>query len=332
MNKMKITGIAIAVILVLFVLLGPYFILQEGRLAVVTRFGKIIRTETEAGLKLKMPFLDQVKQFPKKIQSWDGEAQPLPTGENQLIWVDTTARWKIADAKLFYESVGTINQANSRLDDVIDSSVRKIIANNLLYEAVRNSNIINEIERENVYQNQIDAPEGDPDVPEIRSIFTNIKYDSVKKGRKIISDEMLIEAQKNTPKYGIDLIDIIVRQIKYSDDLTKSVFDRMIKDRNQIAQAFRSAGEGEKAKWLGQMEKELRDIRSTAERTAKEKKAMADAQSLEIRNRAYTKDPEFADFWMALKEYETLLPKMKKILTTDLEFFKYLYDRMGRDR
>lgn len=328
---MKITLIIVAVLVVIFFMMGPYYILEEGELAVVTRFGEIIKSESEAGLKLKMPIVDQVRKYPKKIQSWDGEAQRFPTEENQLIWVDITARWKITDQKLFYESLGTITQAHSRLDDVINSSARDIIAVNLLREAVRNSDLINEIERKDVYRTQ--AIETGAEKGEIVSkinTFTKTTYEPIVKGREKLSDEMLTVARKTTDTYGIILIDVIVRQIKYSDDITQNVYRQMIKERNQIARAFRSDGEGEKAKWLGKMEKELLDIRSGAERKAKVIKAKADGKALEIRNRAYDRDAEFADFWMAMVEYQKLLPKMRKIITTDFEFFKYLYRKSGR--
>lgn len=333
MKGAKTSFIIILVLLLIFLLMGPYYIVKEGEQAVVTRFGKIVKTETDAGLKFKLPIVDIVSRYPKKILSWDGDAQRLPTAENQFIWVDATARWRINDIQLFYESVGTITQAHSRLDDVIDSSVRKIIARNSLREAVRNSNVINEIQRKDVFQTQAQAEgeEGEfKDISLISVTFTDAKYEEIKVGRKMLSDEMLTEARENTPKYGIELIDIIIRQIKYSEDLSQSVYNRMIKERNQIAQAFRSDGEGKKARWLGQMEKELRTIRSDAERQAKEIKSKADGESLEIRNRSYSLNPEFAEFWMALVEYQKLLPKMKKILTTDFEFFKYLYNKMGR--
>lgn len=328
MNKMKPVFIVLIVLAIIFFMMGPYFVVEEGELAIVTRFGKIINTESEAGLKFKLPVLDQVKKYPKKIQSWDGEARRIPTEENQFIWVDATARWKISDLKKFYESVGTISQAQSRLDDVIDSSVRQIIANNLLREAIRNSNIINEIKRKNVFQTQDE--ETQEDKSQVISTFTDTKYASIKKGRVQLTDEMLTAAKEITPQYGITLIDIIIRQIKYSDDLTLSVYNRMIKERNQIAQAFRSDGEGENARWLGKMGKELLLVRSGAERKAKEIKAKADAEALNIRNRAYSKDADFADFWMAIVQYQKILPNLKKILTTDFEFFKYLYKKSGR--
>ncbi len=328
MDKMKPVFIVLIVLAVIFFMMGPYFIVEEGEMAIVTRFGKIINTESDAGLKFKLPVLDQVTKYPKKIQSWDGDARRLPTEENQFIWVDATARWKISDLQKFYESVGTISQAQSRLDDVIDSSVRQIIANNLLREAIRNSNVINEIERKNVFQTQDE--ETQKDKSQVISTFTDTQYASIHKGRIQLTDEMLNAAKEITPQYGITLIDIIIRQIKYSDDLTHSVYNRMIKERNQIAQAFRSDGEGENARWLGKMGKELLLVRSGAERKAKEIKAKADAEALNIRNKAYTKDTDFADFWMAIVQYQKILPNLKKILTTDFEFFKYLYKKSGR--
>ncbi|MEN8152971.1 MAG: protease modulator HflC [Acidobacteriota bacterium] len=328
MNKMKPVFIVLIVLAIIFFMMGPYFIVEEGELAIVTRFGKIINTEDEAGLKFKLPVFDLVTKYPKKIQSWDGDARRLPTEENQFIWVDATGRWKISDLKKFYESVGTIAQAQSRLDDVIDSSVRKIIANNLLREAIRNSNVINDIERKNVFQTQDE--ETKEDKSQVISTFTDTQYANINKGRVQLTDEMLNAAKEITPQYGITLIDIIIRQIKYSDDLTHSVYNRMIKERNQIAQAFRSDGEGENARWLGKMERELKLVQSDAERKAKEIKAKADATALDIRNKAYSRDADFADFWMAIVQYQKIMPNLKKILTTDFEFFKYLYKKSGR--
>lgn len=341
MSKLKILFIILAVLLLIVVIVGPYYIIDEGELAVVTRFGKIIQSESEAGLKLKMPFVDSVMKYPKKIQSWDGEAQRFPTQENQLIWVDFTARWRITDPKKFYETLGTITQAHSRLDDIINSSARDIIAINPLRESVRNSNQINTIERKDVYR--IDSTEtnsGDEeknqengvnkDIVASINTITKITYEPIVKGREKLSEEMLKTARIVTDTYGIKLIDVIIRQIKYSDDITQNVYRQMIKERNQIARAFRSDGEGEKAKWLGKTDKELRTIRSEAERQAKEKKAAADGKALEIRNKAYSKDQEFAEFWIAVQQYEKVLPGMKKILTTDFEYFKYMYNKSGK--
>ena len=131
------------------------------------------------------------------------------------------------------------------------------------------------------------------------------------------------------PQFGIEVIDVVFRQIKYSDDLTESVYNRMIADRQQIAQAFRSDGEGQKADWLGRRERELNVVLSEARREAEEIKGKADAKAANIYASAYTQDPEFYEFWKAIETYRTLMPRFQKTLSTDAEFFKYLYDQKG---
>jgi len=329
MRKTIIILVIIGVVLLLGALLGPYYTITEGEQAVVVQFGRIVRTETTAGLKYKVPLIESVVKYSKKVQSWDGDAQRIPTSENQFIWVDTTARWRITDPKKFYESVGTMTTAQGRLDDVIDSEVRKIISKNPLREAVRDSNVISQIKRTNAFANVAGSAEASQGLANITTL-AEIQYEPITTGRRALSIEMLNEARSIMPQYGIELIDVIIRQIKYSDDLTQSVYDRMIKERSQIAQAFRSDGEGEKAKWLGQTTRELLQIQSEADRKAKEIKAKADAQALEIRNRAYSQDPSFADYWMALEEYKALLPKFNKTMSTEADFYKYLYNRRAK--
>ena len=149
MRRTIVILVIVGVVLLIASLLGPYYIVTEGEQAVVVQFGKIVRVERDAGLKYKVPFVESVIKYSKKVQSWDGDAQRIPTSENQFIWVDTTARWRISDPKKFYESVGSMTQAQGRLDDVIDSEVRKIISKNPLREAVRDSNVISQIKRTN---------------------------------------------------------------------------------------------------------------------------------------------------------------------------------------
>lgn len=329
MKKLVITLVVIVVGVLLFFAIGPLYMIKEGEQAVIVRFGRIITINTEAGLYAKMPMVDKVQGYSKKILSWDGEAQRLPTEENQFIWVDATGRWRIADPKKFYESVGTVTQAQSRLDDVIDSEVRKIVSRNSLREAVRNSNVINEIERTNVYQTPTATAEGDIEEVSI-AVFTETVYEEISKGRGMLSDEILAGARDITPQYGIELIDIVIRQIKYSEDLTESVYSRMIKERNQIAQAFRSDGEGKKAAWIGKMNRELETIQSQAYEEAERIRGEGDAQAADIYARVYRRDPEFYAFWKSVESYRKMLPRFNKTLTTSPDYFNYLYDMEGR--
>ena len=327
MKKTITVIIVVGVILLLFLITGPFYVIEEGQQAVVVRFGRIIEVNQNAGLKIKVPFVDKVERFSKKVLAWDGEAQLIPTKENQFIWVDTTARWRIKDPKLFYQSVGTMTQAHSRLDDVIDSTVRKIISRSSLVEAVRNSNVINEIKRGNVYLSG-NTPVGEQALA--LDVFTNIVYEKIEKGRIELSGEIYKDSSAIVPQYGIELIDLLIRQIKYSDDLTESVYNRMIKERNQIAQAFRSDGEGKKAARLGEMERELRTIQSEAYRSSETIKGEADAKAAAIYAASYNRNPEFYQFWKALESYRATLPRFNKTLTTEPEYFNYLYDQRGR--
>lgn len=331
MRKAVTVGVVVLFFIIVFLLLGPLWVLQEGEQGVLLQFGAIVGSHQDAGLKLKTPIVDHVVKFPKKILSWDGAAQRIPTEENQFIWVDTTARYRIQDPDLFYESVTTMDQALSRLDDIIDSEVRKIISRNPLIEAVRDSNVINQIDRRNVFATAGGA-DSDIDDSVISETFTNVVFIPIAEGRTQLSDQVLTEARRLIPQFGIELIDVVVRQIKYSDDLTESVYNRMIADRQQIAQAFRSDGEGQKARWLGRRERELNVILSEARRLAEEIKGDADARASAIYADAYTRDPEFFEFWKAIEAYRTLLPNFRKTLTTDAEFFKYLYDQSGAEQ
>ena len=263
--KKFVTGlIIIFALVIIFVLMGPLYIVNEGNQVVVTRFGSIVKTHTDAGLHIKIPFLDKVTTYPKLVLSLDGDAQRIPTKENQFIIVDTTSRWRISDPEKFYQSFKDLNSAYNKLSDIIDSSTRTVITQNRLSEIVRSSNIINE-------NKDAESSAQDDETKEIENLVTeSTANELVSFGRSELCKQMTEDANKLVPEYGIELIDIVPRQIKYSDELTESVYNRMIKDRNQVAQAYRSLGEGKKAEWLGKLESEKRTIASEAYRKSEE--------------------------------------------------------------
>lgn len=330
MKKFVTTLVILVILLVIFVLLGPFYILKEGEQSVVTRFGAIVKSEQNAGLKFKTPMIDTVIKYPKRILSWDGDAQRIPTKENQFIWVDTTARWKITDPLKFYESVTTLQQAYSRLDDVIDSSVRTIISDSPLAEAVRSSNLIKESEHKTTIEIKVDDSASKSVEELLKNTSAVAAFDEVKLGRQELSKEMLKVARRITPEYGIELIDIVIRQIRYSDDLTQSVYNRMIKERKQIAEFYRSYGEGKKAEWLGKLDNEKRSILSSAYEKSETLKGTADAEATQIYAEAYGQDESFFEFWRSIESYKKVLPKFTKTLSTDMDYFKYLYNQDGR--
>lgn len=324
MKKLLITlGVIVAAVVIL-IILGPFYILTQGEQAVVTRFGAIVNVETEPGLKFKMPFVDTVTRYSAKILSWDGDAQRIPTKENQFIYVDPTSRWIITDPQKFYETVKTIENAQLRLDDILDSTVRTVISENYLNEAVRNSNRINQM----TVVEEVSSIDDLEAAERLRSLtVSNTQQESIKIGRQGLSDRMLAFASSYTKEYGITLIDVVIRQIKYSDDLTESVYQRMIKERNQIAEAYRSYGRGQLAQWEGKTNSEQKSILSNAYARAEEIKGVADAEATRIYAEAYEKNPKFFELWRTLESYKTTLPDKTKILSTNLSYFDLLYGK-----
>ena len=319
-----------AVLLAALLSFNSFYIVEEGEQCVVTRFGEITDSHTDAGLYAKVPFVDVVTVYPSKILSLDGDPSRIPTKENQFIIVDTTSRWRISDPELFYQSMKTEEQAYVKLSDIIDSSTRTIITRNRLSEIVRSSNVINEHDALSSEKNQIAGIE-DEDTAEIEALVNvSSNNEVVTKGRSALCQEMAEEARKTVGEYGIELIDIVPRQIKYSDELTESVYNRMIKERNQVAQAYRSLGEGKRAEWLGKLENEKRTIESEAYRVSEETKGKADAEATAIYAAAYSRDTRFYEFWKSLESYKKTMPNFNSTFSTNMDYFKYLYSQDGK--
>ena len=325
MKKQTIrTIIIIAAIVLALIIINPFWILSEGEQAVVTRFGKIVDVQTQSGLKIKMPIVDSVTRYSSKILSWDGEPQRIPTKENQFIYVDPTSRWIISDPALFYETVNTTETAQLRLDDILDSTIRTVISENSLNEAVRNSNRINTMQ----VVEEVSSVENMEDAERLKSLtLSNVQQETIYKGREELSRQMLQNASSYTTQYGITLVDIVIRQIRYSDDLTESVYQRMIKERNQIAEAYRSYGRGQKAEWEGKTKSEQQSILSSAYAESERIKGIADAEATRIYALAYNEDPEFFELWRYLESYRKTVGSMDKILTTDVPYFDIMYGK-----
>jgi len=326
MKKVVTTIIIIFIVFIGILIAGPLYVINEGEQAVIVRLGAIPKdgVVTTAGLKVKIPFIDDVVRYPKKIMAWDGEARIVPTAERQFIFVDVVARWRIADPKKFYESISTVEAAYSKLAEIIDSEVRTVVAENPLIESVRNSDII--MERSSG-AGDLGFAEGIEAEIISTSTQSGSSYEPIKKGRRQLAEEILARSRRMVPEYGIELIDIVTRQISYSNELTPSVYARMIRERNQIAQAFRSEGEGRKAEWLGKMDNEKRSILSAAYTQSQTIMGNADARAARIYADAYTGGDRaaFYDFWRAIESYRQTMPKFDKTLTTDMEYFRYLY-------
>ena len=309
-------SVGVLVVVILLVLSGTFYTLEEGQQAIIVQFGRPVGDlVTEAGLHVKLPFVQEVRRFEKRLLIWDGDPNQIPTKGREFIWVDTTARWRIADAKKFLESVATERGAQSRLDDIIDSVVRDQVSGSELVELVRSTSWV--------------VPKGEA-LEEVPAELEEELKKKIARGREEITRIILAEARKIIPQYGIELVDVRIKRLDYVESVREKVYARMISERKRIAARFRSEGEGRSAEILGTMEKELRQIRSTAYRRAQEVRGKADAEATNIYGKAYNRDPEFYAFSRTLEAYKEGQNKNSTlILTTDSDYYRYLKKAAG---
>jgi len=306
---MKTKGILIVIVAAVIALaFFSAYTVDETEQVVITQFGRVIGDpKTEPGLYFRIPFIQNANYFPKNLQEWDGDPGQLPTQEKTYIWVDVFARWKIIDPIKFFQVVNNMVSAQGRLDDIIDPAVRNLIAENRLIETVRRTN--RELEFELL----------DSDLKE-EVAMTNIVV-----GRVKIEQAILEQAQPKLKPFGIELVDVKIKRVNYVEDVRKSVYERMIAERNKIAEKYRSEGKGEARKILGDKERDLKEITSTAYRAAEEIKGKADGEATNIYALAFGQDPEFYSFLKTLETYKTTLDENSSlVLSTDSEFLKYL--------
>jgi membrane protease subunit HflC len=313
---MKSKGIlyAVIVVVIIFFLAGPMYVVDETEQVVITQFGKAIgKPKTEPGLYFKIPIIQQVNRFRKNLLDWDGDPGQIPTLDKTFLWVDTFARWKIVDPLKFFETVNNETAALGRLDDIIDPAVRNFITSYPLIETVRMTN------------RELDTFEAGIDkVQEISPLG------EVKTGRAKIVKGIMEQARPKLAEFGIELVDVKIKRINYVEEVQKSVYARMIAERKQIAEKFRSEGLGEARKIVCDKEKDLKRITSEAYRTAQEIKGKADAEATTIYAKAYGLDADFYSFVNTLDIYkETLDKDSTLVLSTDSEFFKYMKGYMG---
>ncbi|EAT14987.1 protease modulator HflC [Desulfuromonas acetoxidans] len=297
------------IVLVVLVAQSAFFVVNEAEQALVTEFGKPVGEVRNAGIHFKIPVIQEVHRFSKRILNWDADPNQIPTSDKKYIWVDTTARWRIVDPLRFFTTVATERGAQSRLDDIIDSVVRDAVSGHLLVELVRGDD----------YQPPEDLTDNIVETAQVNRELV---------GREDILANILAQAKLSTPEYGIELIDVQIKRINYVEQVRKRVYERMISERKKVAAQYRSEGEGEKADILGQMDKELKKISSESYRKAVEIRGHGDAQATTIYAAAYNQEPDFYRFLRTLESYQKTVNKNNRlILSTDSAYYKLLNEK-----
>ena len=307
MNNIIKTIVLIAAAAGIVLVYSSAYVVDETEQVVITQFGKVVdKPVTTPGLNFKIPFIQKASYFPKNLLTWDGDPGQVPTKDKTYIWVDTFARWKIVDPIKYFQTVNNEFAALERLDDIIDPAMRNLVTSYPLVESVRNSS------------RSMDTFESVVDESRKR-----IQY-KINLGRDEITKRIVAQARAKLSPFGIELVDVKIKRINYIENVRQAVYNRMIAERNQIAEKYRAEGKGEASNIRGEKEKELQVIKSQAYKTAQTLKGEADAQATQIYADAYSVDPGFYEFLKAMDVYkETMTKDSTLILSTDSDFMKY---------
>jgi membrane protease subunit HflC len=319
MKRFSILAIFAGLFLALIVFSSSAFTVSETEQVFITEFGKPVGTpinadpaKSETGLHFKMPFIQQINRIEKRVMEWDGPATEMPTRDKLYITVDNFARWRIVNPLAYYEKLRDERSAQSRLNDIIGSETRAVIASHDLIEVIRSDK-----NRKPVRDEALTAADSNLGLlPPIRD------------GRSVLDQQILKAAQPKVKDWGIELIDIRFKRINYNRDVVEKIYARMASERQQIADRFRSEGAGEAAKIIGRKERELLSIESEAYRKEQEIKGKADAEATGIYAAAYNSSPSAADFYQFVKTLETYQKSLSNdttvIFTTNSDLFRLL--------
>lgn len=309
-----IVFLAAAGLVVLLLLLGSLYRLDETEQGIITQFGRPVGSAvTNAGLHLKLPFIQEVHRLEKRVLRWDGRPTEMPTKDKTYILVDAFGRWRVRDAQPYFLRLRDERSAQSRLDDILGSEIRNAIAKHELIEMIRTTKD-REAALDDLLRGGRDSGAG--------------QLYPIRKGRALVEQEIFANAAPKVAVFGIELLDVRFKRINYNPSVALRIYERMISERQQIAERFRSEGAGEAAKILGQKQKDLQAIESEAYRKIQEIRGAADARATEIYARAYNQSEAATRFYAFLKTLETYRTALSNdttlILTTDSELFRLL--------
>ncbi len=301
--------ILVIVVLAIIVVFKSFFILDETQQAIVTQFGRPVgEPRTTPGPNFIVPFIQKVQFFDKRYLEWDGDANQVPTKDKKFIFVDAYARWEITNPLQFFMRLKDERAAQSRLDDILDGETRNAIASHELLDIVRSTNRKPEV--------------ADTIIEQLETL------DDISVGRDKIESLILDKANERTTDLGIRMLDFRFKRVNYVDEVRQRVYDRMISERNRIADQFRSEGQGEARKIQGNKERDLAQIKSEAFREAEKIRGQADAEATAIYANAYNRNNETRKLYQFLRSMETLEKSLDEesniIITTDSELYKYL--------
>jgi membrane protease subunit HflC len=315
MNRVKLVAILVALAVGTYLLMSSTYTVSEVEQAIITQFGRPVGDPvTSAGLKFKVPFIQEVNLIDKRVLEWDGNPSDMPTKDKLYVSVDLFARWRIVDPLQYFLRLHDERSAQSRLDDVLGSETRNAVAKHELIEIVRTT-------KDRVPLRDVLATDAGRPL-DVGSLVP------IQKGRKQVEQEIFAEAAQKVRVFGIELLDIRFKRINYNESVRPKIYDRMVSERRQIAERFLSEGNGEAARIRGNRLRDMNKIQSEAYRQVEEIRGVADAKATEIYAKAYNQSPEavtFYEFTRTMQAYKSLIAENTTlVLSTDSDLFKFL--------
>ena len=296
-------------VIILAIISSAAYQVSEVEQVIITKFGQPVGDPiTDPGLHFRVPFIHKVNRFDKRWLDWDGDANEMPTKEKTYIWVDVYARWRIDNPLKFFTSAKTERRAQSLLDDIIGSATRNVIANHDLIEVVRESNREFDVQGE-IVTGGVEAAQ-----------ITQIKV-----GREKLTRMILGRAREATSDFGIELIDVQLQRVNYTESVRQNNFSRMKAERQKFSDTYRAEGDADASRINGRRNQTLKTIESESYLQVQKIKGEADAKATSIYAEAYNRDPGFYEFIKSLESYELTIKETDTlIMSMESDYLKPL--------
>lgn len=289
MNTKWIPLFAGAFLAVLFMTMS-LFTVDQRQFAMIFQLGEVVKVVKEPGIHFKMPLMQSVRYFDRRIQTMDTEApERFNTIEKKNVLVDSYVKWQIIDVEQFYKSVGiSQQQASARLRKTVNDVLRAEFGKQTVQDVISG------------------------------------KRDSVMEMVKTVTDA-------DARKIGVQIIDVRLKRVDFPDEISTSVYERMVSERKTVASQLRSEGGAEAEKIRADAERQREVILANAYNQAQTLKGEGDARAAAIYAKAYGQNPEFYAFYKSLDAYKQTFKSRGDVLVLDpsAAFFRYLKDPKG---
>lgn len=285
----RVNLVLIAIVVAAILLRMSVFAVDEREHVVKFEFQKIVKADYAPGLHYKIPFVNDIARYPKRILTYDHAEEKFLTGEKKNLIVEYFVTWRIVDPAQYYRSVnGDKDAAIERLSAIVKEGIKAAISQRTVQEVVSAE-------------------------------------------RSELMADMLTQVRARSPELGIQVVDVRVKRIDLSDEVSDSVYERMKQERKRVATQLRAEGEEQYVRIRADADRQRTVILSEAYRDAERTRGAGDARAAEIYAAAYSKDRDFYAFYRSLQAYRKSIGRDQDVLVLkpDSDFFRFLQKQLG---